>query len=314
MRLLRRFRLSRRLLFLIASLLVSGVFLFLVLRQVPLAEVAESIRQIHPLWMLLCLAGVVAGLWTRGIRWRGLLDNRLTRQDAFFIMGVTFMLNQLPFRAGEVARSLLATRRNVPFMTAATSIIIERLLDTLLVVLLIALSLTQLPDAPASVTRGAQLFGGAAVVAVVILLAFAYRPQIARSIVQWLERRLPPAIAERVSLLEWTEHILTGLQPLTRPRQLLHALFWTLISWALSLMSLYVLQLGLPVDPDVNLWLNTTLGIALASLSIAIPVSVAAIGLFEAAITLAGQLTGWIVSRIRRLAFWCMALQFWAIS
>jgi uncharacterized protein (TIRG00374 family) len=221
-----------------------------------------------------------------------LLDDRLTRQDAFFIMGVTFMLNQLPFRAGEVARSLLATRRGVAFMTAATSIIIERLLDTFLVVLLIVISLTQLPDAPASVVRGAQLFGGAAVVVVLILLFFAYRPQIARSLVERVEQILPDVMTERVALAEWLEQTLLGLQPLTRPRQLGHAVLWTLISWTLSLLSLYALQPGLPIDPDVNLWLNATLGVALASLSIAIPVSVAAIGPFEAAIAVAGELTG----------------------
>jgi uncharacterized membrane protein YbhN (UPF0104 family) len=127
---------------------------------------------------------------------------------------------------------------------------------------------------------------------VLILLFFAYRPQIARSLVARVEQLLPNAITERVALTEWLEQMLLGLQPLTRPRQLGHAVLWTLISWAISLFSLYILHPGLPIDPDVNLWLNTTLSAALASFSIAIPVSVAAIGPFEAAIAVAGELTG----------------------
>ena len=120
----------------------------------------------------------------------------------------------------------------------------------------------------------------------------------ARSLVKWITGWLPAAVSERVPLLDWTEHILTGLQPLTRPRQLLHALLWTLISWGISLLSLYILQPGLPIDPDVNLWLNATLGVALASLSIAIPVSVAAIGLLHG-ITVLGYIIVGVAGMIR---------------
>src|SRR5262245_40387580 len=132
----------RRVIFLIASVVVSAIFLWLALRGVPLDDVVQSIRQANLLWVIAALICIPAGLWTRAIRWRGLLGSKIEVMQAFHILNIAMLLNQLPFRAGEVARSVLATRSGIPFFTAATSILVERLLDTLLVVVWLSLALT----------------------------------------------------------------------------------------------------------------------------------------------------------------------------
>ncbi len=104
-----------------------------------------------------CFSAIWACL-SRAIRWRSLLNGRIRLADSFYILSIGMMLNQLPMRAGEVARSALATRAGIPFFTAATSIIVERLLDTLYVVIVLALALTQVPDAPPAITQAATLF------------------------------------------------------------------------------------------------------------------------------------------------------------
>ncbi|MBZ0303515.1 MAG: flippase-like domain-containing protein, partial [Anaerolineae bacterium] len=132
----------RRTLFLIASVVVSALFLWLALRDVPFEDVLVSLQQANVAWILIALLFGTIGLWTRGLRWRGLLNDRITPMGSFNMLCIAMLLNQLPLRAGEVARSALATRSGVPFFTAATSILVERLLDTLLVVILLAVSLT----------------------------------------------------------------------------------------------------------------------------------------------------------------------------
>src|SRR5688572_17436663 len=169
----------RRSAFIVASLLVSGLFLWLALRDVPLADVVERIRQAEIVWVIAAFLSIVLALWVRAIRWRGLLDFKMPLTRAFFILTVTFLLNQLPLRAGEVARSLLATRSGISVITAATSIVVERLLDTLLVVVLLAVGLSRLPDALPAASQAAALFGVAAVAAFAVLVAFARYPQIA---------------------------------------------------------------------------------------------------------------------------------------
>lgn len=278
----------RRIVFLIASIAVSALFLWLALRGVPLEEVAQSIREANPLWVFAALGFVTAGLWTRAIRWRGLLDNRVTMVQAFHMLNIAMLLNQLPLRAGEVARSLLATRAGVPLMTAATSILVERLLDTLLVVVWLSIALSQIPNAPQAAAQAASLFGAAAVVAFVALIIFARRPEIAHRVLAFFENLLP--FLKRLNLGRLLDHVLDGIKPLTHWRSAAHAIVWTLISWTLSLAIFYCLLLALGVEE--NLLLMTVLSITLASFSIAIPVSVAAIGPFEGAVRLAGDAVG----------------------
>lgn len=279
----------RRILFIIVSVGVSALFLWLVLRDVPLEDVLRSIAGADVLWVLLSLPAIAAGLWARAVRWRGLLGWRIGPLVALHIIGITFLANQLPLRAGEVARSLLAARYGVPVLTAATSIIVERLLDTLLVVLMLAAVLAALPDVQPAVANTALLFGAAALLACTVLLAFARYPDVARRLLAALLARLP--LLRRLPLPRLLEQVIDGLGPLTHLRQAAHALGWTLISWAFSLLTLYCLHRALGIH-DVDLLQSTVLGIGLASLSIAIPVSIAALGPFQAAIALTGQIVG----------------------
>lgn len=276
----------RRLAIVIASLLVSLLFLWLALRDVPLAEVAASIGQADPLWVILSFASIALALWIRAIRWRGLLGFRIPPSRAFAIIAVTFLINQLPLRAGEVARSLLATRSGVPVVTAATSIVVERLLDTLLVVVLLAVGLSQLPDAVPAASQVAALFGAAAVVAFAVLIGFARYPALAHRLLGWLEARA--GFIRRLNLRHLLDHMLDGLRPLTHWRSAAHAIVWTLVAWGVSLVTFYTLERALGVE-GVSLPLLAALAVSLASFSIAIPISVAAIGPFEGAVRLAGE-------------------------
>jgi glycosyltransferase 2 family protein len=278
----------RRVIFLIASVVVSAIFLWLALRGIPLADVAQSIRQANPLWIVAALGFITAGLWTRAIRWRGLLGYKVETMQAFHMLNIAMLLNQLPFRAGEVARSLLVTRSGIPLVTAATSILVERLLDTLLVVIWLSIALTQIPDAPAAATQAAVFFGVAAIAAFVVLVVFARYPAIAHRVLAFFENLLP--FIKKLNLGRLLDHVLDGIKPLTQWRSALHAIVWTLISWAISLATFYCLALA--IGAQGNLALMTVLSITLASFSIAIPVSVAAIGPFEGAVRLAGEAVG----------------------
>lgn len=271
---------------LIASLAVSLLFLWLALRDVPLADVLQSIRQANPVYILVSLGTITLALYTRAIRWRGLLGNRIPLGRTFHILTVTFLVNQLPLRAGEIARSLLATRSGVPVMTAATSIVVERLLDTVMVVVLLAIGLSRLPDAVPAAAQLATLFGVAAVAAFVVLILFARYPAFVHRLLEALEARI--GLLRRLSLRRLLDHMLDGLQPLTDWRRAAHAIGWTIIAWLVSLLTFYTLEMAFNVT-TVDRGLMSVMSVTLASFSIAIPVSVAAIGPFEGAVRLAGE-------------------------
>lgn len=282
----------RQRLFILASILVSIIFMALVLRDVPLAQVLDRIQQIDLFWVAVCFVMVALALWTRMIRWRLLLPGyTLPANKAFHIVNITFGLNLLPLRAGEVARSLLATRYGVPVLTAATSVIVERLLDVLMVVLLLTGALTQIPDIPPETQRGALLFGIAGLLGFVVLLFFAAYPGVAHKLLALAFRILPFLRRWQPTLENLLGQIIEGLHPLTSWRKLLPVIVWTMIAWSASFGSLYSLHQALNIQ-NVNQGISTLLGVTLVSFSIAIPVSIASIGPFEAAIELTGQLVG----------------------
>jgi uncharacterized protein (TIRG00374 family) len=276
----------RRTIFIIASVLVSVLFLWLALRDVQFDEVVKSVRQADVGWLLLSMLIGVGGLWSRGVRWRGLLGFKIPLVKAFHIWNITSLVNQLPLRAGEVARSLLAVREGVPFVTAATSIVVERLLDTLFVVVLLTYSLSRSPSAPQLAVNSVMLFGVGSVVGFATLVFFARYPNIARSLLSWFEARI--ALLQRLPLHRLLDQLIDGLQPLTHWRSAAHAVFWTLISWAFSWATFYALHKAMRVE-GVNLALSTSLSLSLASFSIAIPVSIAGLGPFQAAVRVAGE-------------------------
>ena len=279
---------TKRILLILASIVVSGFSLYLVLQNVPVDDVVRSIQQADTTQLIIGFVFITLSMLTRGVRWWGLLGYRLPLTQTAHIMNVTFLGNQLPFRMGEIARSLLAIRGGVPIITSATSIVVERLVDMLIVVIMIAGAISQLPDAPQQITQSAAVFGISAIVGFVALLILARMPQLAHRILDGILNLIP--ILKRLPLQTMLDHILDGLQPLTKARTLLFTLSWSIIAWGTSLGSFYFLHQALGIE--TNYAVSIPLGIGLASLSVALPVSVAALGPFEAAIVLTGQLVG----------------------
>lgn len=279
---------ARRMAMIAASIIISAGSLFLILRAAPVADVMNSIQQADPGQLLIAFVFVTLSLFTRGVRWWGLLGWRLPLIQTAHIVNVMFLGNQLPLRMGEVARSLLARRGGVPIVTAAASIVIERLADTLVVVLLIASVVSQLPDAPPEITRPASLFGLLALMGFAALLILARTPALAHRILDRLLTMLP--FLRRLPLKTMLDNLLAGLQPLTQIRLLIFSGIWTGIAWAMTLASFYFLHQALGIQ--VNFAHSVPLGIALTALSIALPVSIAGLGPFELAVIATGQLVG----------------------
>jgi uncharacterized protein (TIRG00374 family) len=271
----------------VGSLIVSGLFLWIALRDVPVAQVLESLQQANPWWALVGLVIGVGGIYTRAIRWRGLVDNRISTSRAYYIVGIMQLMNLLPLRLGEVARTVLAAREKLPIVTTASSIVVERLLDMVFVLIMLAAVLTQVDTLPnaESVQASIITFSALSVIAFVVLLAFARYPNTARNVLHFFTERL--TFLQRLPLEKILDDLLMGLKPLTDWGRFAHAVFWTIISWIASYLVFYTSQLALGF-PATQLYMPA-LGLSLAAFSVALPLTVAALGPFQIALRAAGQ-------------------------
>src|SRR6266699_2094741 len=130
----------------LAVLAVGAILLGVFLRNVDFWRVSREIGHARPEWLALSLASMFVNLSIRAFRWQYLLDplGKVGFSSAFRATAVGFAASTvLPARAGEVIRPyfLARTERHHGRMTATgafATIILERLLDTITVLILLA--------------------------------------------------------------------------------------------------------------------------------------------------------------------------------
>jgi len=275
----------------VAGLVVTAALLYWTLHDVDPRAVLGHIRRAHPFLLMAAVLTATLTFPLRTARWRLILrdvdGHRFPWLPLWHATAVGFMANNLlPVRAGEVARAYVARRRlPVRFMTALASIGVERALDGLVMVGLLALALAA-PSFPghatlggtslASVTTGAAaLFAGVLVVA----LAVVHRPARWLSLASRLAHRvLPPALADRLTHL--AEGVVAGLAVLKHPGRFALAVGWSLVLWLVNAASfaLCFRAFDLPLAPEAALLLQGVIGFG-----VALPSSPGFFGPFEAA-------------------------------
>ncbi len=262
------------------GLAISVVALGYLLRR-DLDDVQDELLHARYWAVIPCLVVSAFGLWLRSLRWRALLDGRITPRDSFHVLNVSYFVNGvLPLRAGELARAALAARLDPPVrpLTALSTIVVERLLDTLAVFAMIGLTLAMLPVGLEIGLIGA-LLGVGTVIGVIVLATFAARPGWAYGLLTGISRVIPPL--KRPVLHEWLDHLLDGIAPLASPRKTVLAAGWTAVAWAASSVAGYLLLFAIFDEPT---WAAALAMVALASFAIAVPAVPGNLGPFEAAV------------------------------
>lgn len=265
---------------LLLGIIISGAAIAAIAAQIDLDLLMDALRNAN-YWVLIPAALLaVLGLVARAVRWRVLLSGQLPYGRSFHILNIAYLLNGLlPLRIGEVARAWLASRgeRSVPFMQSAATIVVERVLDLLTVVVFIAIGLVIAVDQVPVELRATGLFTGVvATVGFLFLVFLAGRRRLAQVILSWWVARLP--VLGRLNLAAWLDNLLDGLAPLTRLSSLMNALLWTAISWAFSFASGYVTMYVFYEAADA---VATFLFIAAASFAVAFPAIPGNVGPYE---------------------------------
>jgi hypothetical protein len=198
----------------------------------------------------------------------------------------------LPARAGEVIRPYLLARKERLSATAAfATIILERLLDLVTVLLLFGVFVATLesgailgdPTALARVKVGGQLAALAAVAGLALFFTLARHPE---RIGRWalrVERILPARLARAVA--RFVESFAQGLAVMRQPGRLLVALAWSFPIWLSIAVGIWLTSLAFHITfPFAGSFLVTMLLVV----GVAMPTP-GAIGGFHAAYQIAVQ-------------------------
>jgi uncharacterized protein (TIRG00374 family) len=220
----------------LAALLVA-----LFLQNVDLRGVLGQIVRARPEWLALSLVTMLANLLVRSWRWQYLLQplGAPTFANVFRATAVGFAASSvLPARAGEVIRPYFLARRERMSATGAfATIVIERLLDTLTVLFLLAtyvfgfgrdLGATN-PVAFTAVKWAGAIAGAGSLFALAVLFVLAGDPARVSQALTRLERALPSRLAGMLARV--AEKFIAGLGAVRRPGRLIGALLLSLPLW-----------------------------------------------------------------------------------
>jgi glycosyltransferase 2 family protein len=275
-------------------LLTIGLLAFF-LRNADLAGVWAETRRARAGFLALAL--LITGLTyvLRALRWQYLLApiGKTHFSVAFRMTVIGFAANLLlPARAGEVIRPYLLARRERLSPTAAfATIILERLLDTVTVLMLFAVFVATLDSAgasgdPAALARvklGGLVAAMAAVTGLALFFTLARHPE---RIGRWalrVERVLPMALAR--ALARFVESFARGLAVMRQPGRLLVALAWSFPLWLSIAAGIWLTSLAFHITfPFAGSFLVTTILVV----GVAMPTP-GAIGGFHAAYQIAVQ-------------------------
>ncbi len=221
------------------------LFLALAVRGIQLPELLAALGQVNYLWLVPATLALAAAVVTKGFRWQWLFlpEHRLPYWPLVSSLLVGYMAsNVLPARPGEVVRLILVSGEfPVSPARVLSTIVIERLLDVLSLLILLGLTLPFLPvELPVWMQGSAQALGiGSVLAAAAMILLSRSRVQV----VALLRRLLRPVrFLDRPAVYSTVDHVLAGFGALRGGRGVALVAI-SLVSWLASLaMSWMVAQ------------------------------------------------------------------------
>ena len=223
----------------IVSLLALGLLAWF-LRGTNLGEVWNQVRQVRAELLVLSLLMVCVSFLARTIRWRYLLnpigDTRFRTVFRSTIIGFG-ALGLLPVRVGDVIRPyLLARQERLPVTSVFATIVMERVLDLVAVLALLALYVWGFtgesnlsPRLLNSIKFSATIAAAGAAVLLAIMWILATHPERIGGFAATLARVLPGKLSHRVGNLAST--FSSGFAATRDARQLVMALVWSFAVW-----------------------------------------------------------------------------------
>ncbi len=270
---------------LIIGILLSALGLFYAFRQLDWGAFLTQLSQVNLWWIFFAVVLMIYSVWIRALRWKLILEP-FEQLDTHTLFGSCmigyFGNNVLPFRLGEVLRAYsISHNRPISFSSSFGTLILERLLDMLGLIVLMAVLMVFYPLAGwmsgmAYVVIGGTLF----VFAVIIWVGKASGNRLGR-IHQWIDNR--SGVSQK--LFRFILEMIDGITALKNTHHVSKIMMFTAMTWAMYYVDAWMITQALNVDISL-----VGIGIVLvtATLSIIIPAAPGYIGTYHAAIVYVG--------------------------
>ena len=237
---------------------LAVVLVAVFLRNADLTRVWAEMQSARKDWLAAALGLTVLMYIVRAERWQYMLEplGHTRFWVAFRTTVIGFAASfVLPARAGEVLRPyLLARSERLPATAAFATIVLERLLDLVAVLILLGLFFAVLAGGEAAaaprlfqaVAAGGLTMAPIGVALLVGMFVMAGHPDRLHSLVLRIERLLPARLAHAVA--NFARTFAEGLAVVRRPSRLVFTLAWSLVLWLSIAAQVWILTKAFDID------------------------------------------------------------------
>jgi len=262
-----------------AGIAISLVCLYLAFRGIDLPTLAKELRSTQLSWLTLALSTSIITLFAKAARWQMILTpiKKPKYQKVFSAQAIGMLFNlYMPARLGDLARAyLLGEAESISKASVLGTIVIEKLSDLLILLLSIALLLTQfaIPD---WLLKSSETTAVVLALSLFALIVLVRRPGFVLKAIERLSLVLPKFW--QGWLLRQANHGLASLNLLRSSGQSIRLFLWTVLIWILGFLTNYILFFAARLT--LSIWAAVFL-LAVLQIGIAVPSSPGRIGVFH---------------------------------
>jgi uncharacterized protein (TIRG00374 family) len=247
---------------------LSALLVYLSVRGIDFRDVADGFRTIDYGYLLPALALLLLMQVIRSVRW-GVILRPLAKIDQLSIFSVTCVgflaIVSLPARLGELARPyLIAKKSGLKMSSALATIIVERVFDSLAVLMIAAFVLFFIP-LPTWLIRTSIVFFLASLALFTVITLTIVKREASLRILAALTGKLPPRIAEGLDRL--IGHFIEGFRIMVDPTLLIAVTGLSFATWLINALAIYLVFLAfgfqLPATAAFVLMIILIIGIAI---------------------------------------------------
>jgi uncharacterized protein (TIRG00374 family) len=256
----------------------------LIFWQIDVKRIMIVLREANWQTVPVIIGSYMAFMILRAWRWQIMLGSEVRYWPVFHAQSIGYLLtNLLPFRVGDLGRAyLIGQQSGLSGFQTLSSVILERVLDMLVIVLLFFLSVTMVPTMPHVIAQAGKTFVLLSILSFCTILLFVSHQSRAMTFTQWVLKRI--SWVEKDAWLRRAELFFDGLRSLRQWRLLAVVLGLSFIIWMAGAAAFYW---GIGAFwPEVT-WSVAIFTLCAAIFGVSIPSSPSAIGVFHASVWLA---------------------------
>jgi glycosyltransferase 2 family protein len=247
----------------IVSTLLLALFLYLAFRNVNLKELVDILEHTNYFYVFIGMfMGAVLGSVVRAIRWGVMLEpvkKDIPFSSLFATTAIGYMVNNLIPRSGEVVRPyLLGKREQISRTSAFATIIVERILDTVMFLLMFGMGLiyfkNRITNAIPSINTAVFVLSGAILLLTLWIVLMMLKPEASFKVFRAVTKILPAKLTTRVEHI--FDSLLSGFVVLKKPSLFFRIAFWSCLLWLVYLISTYLpfFAFDINLSEGSNLW------------------------------------------------------------